>query len=248
MNDLPLSAEERDSIAQATTVFFSHLEMVFQALYPLKSESKTILATTINPEAGRHAVPADPAELQAALRAGERCWRRFPYFEQRFGERGLRFTKSDGAWLGTLFRSEPEQILQQVRWLGRLLAARGMPTLLLQVKLEMLVEELSAATPAKQAEYQKLLPASTALLEARRKHLSDVQVEHIATAFDAAVGPEWTAKLPHTGALLACAVADDAGEFEGAVKSLKPWLTDPARFPAAWIAAVESALAKSGCR
>ena len=30
-----------------------------------------------------------------------------------------------------------------------------------------------------------------------------------------------------------------------AVTSLRPWFTDPARFPAAWIAAVETALAQA---
>ena len=47
------------------------------------------------------------------------------------------------------------QISQQVGWLGRVLSTRGIPTIMLQVQLEMLVEELSAAIPEKRSEYER---------------------------------------------------------------------------------------------
>ena len=245
MNALRLSAEERAQIIAAANEFFARLEAVFLALYPFTPESKTLTVAAINPEAGRHAVPADAREVEAALRAADLCWQRFPYFEARYGERGLRFARSDAAWQATLYQYEPAQISQQVRWLGRVLAGRGMPTLLLQDQLEILVRELSAALPEKKSAYEKLLPAAAELPALRRRHLSDETIQAIAAGFDRAAGPEWSARFPRTGELLACAVADELAGSPLAVESLRPWFTDAARFPAAWLTAVTSALAQA---
>ncbi len=245
MNQLSLSAEERGQIVKAASDFFQQLDSVFRALYPFPRGSNTYLVTSINPEAGRHAVPADTREVQAAIRAGDICWERYPYYEQRYGERGRRFARSDAAWQATLYQYEPGYISQQVRWLGRVLAGRGMPTFLLADQLEILVEELAAAIPEKRSAYEKLLPAAAELRESRRRHLTDAQILAIATRFDRAVGPEWSARFPHTGTLLGCAVADELEGSQLAVESLRPWMTDATRFPAAWIAAVKTTLAQA---
>ncbi|MEI8041765.1 MAG: biliverdin-producing heme oxygenase [Verrucomicrobiota bacterium] len=245
MNALVLSVEERALITRAANEFFEQLEVLFKALYPFSPESKTFLVTSINPEAGRHPVPADPREVQAALRAAELCWERFPYFEHRYSERGRRFARSDAAWLATLYQFDPEQIHQQVRWLGRVLAARGMPTLLLQDQLQSLATELAAACPERKTSCEKLMQAAAELGAARRRRLTDEQLAALATEFDQAVRPEWSGKIPQAGALLACAVADQLEGYEGAVESLESWMTDPTRFPAHWIAAVQAALRKA---
>ena len=243
MNALRLSAPERAQMIAAANDLFAALEAVFRSLYPFRPESKTYLVTSINPEAGRHPVPADAREVQVSIRAGDICWERFPYFEQRYGERGRRFARSDAAWQATLYRYPPAQILQQVCWLGHVLAGRGMPTILLQVQLEILVEELTAAIPERKTDYEKLLPAASALHAARCKHLTDDQAEAMAGEFDGAVGLEWSTRLPHTGTLLCAAVADELEGNENAVESLRAWLTDATRFSAGWIAAVEATLA-----
>lgn len=245
MNALELSPAERSQIAETASDLFKRLEAVFLALYPFAPESKTFLVTSINPEAGRHAVPVDEREVHAALKAGDICWERFPYYEHRYGERGRRFARSDAAWQATLYRYEPAQILQQVQWLGRVLAGRGMPTVLLQIQLEILVDALADAVPGNKAQYEKLLLAAADLETSRRRRLSDEQLRAIAADFDRAVGPEWTARFPHTGTLLGCAVADELEGSDGAVTSLRPWMTDSARFPASWIAAVDAALAQA---
>jgi heme oxygenase len=245
MNALGLSGEEREPMIQAANESFAQLEAVVQALYPFQPESMTFLVTSINPEAGRHPVPADAREVQASLQAADVCWQRFPYYEHRYGERGRRFARSDAAWLATLCQYDPAQIIQQVRWLGRVLAGRGMPTLLLQVQLEILVEALAAAIPEKTPEYEKLSQSAAELLESRRKHLADDHLEAIAAEFDRSVGPEWSARFPHTGALLVCAVADELEGSDGAVESLRPWMTDAARFPVEWVAAAEATLVQA---
>jgi heme oxygenase len=242
LNAIQLNPEERGQVAQAATELFAQLEEIFRGLYPVKPESRTVLVTSINPEAGRHAVPADPRELEVALRAADACWQRWPYFEQRYGERGRRFARSDGVWLATLPRFEAAQMSQQVRWLGRVLAARGMPTLLLQDHLEILAEHLISALPAHRPAYERLRQAAGELQARRGQHLPEERARVAAAEFDRAVGPEWSARLPRTGALLAAAVADESGQHPGAVESLRLWLVDTSRFPADWIAAVESTL------
>ena len=202
-------------------------------------------AEELNSEAGNHPVPADAREIQAALKAGEICWNRFPYFEHRYGERGRRYTRSDSAWLVTLSRNEPAEIAKQVHWLGRVLSSRGMPTLLLQTQLEILDEELTAAIPEKKSEYRKLSHAAAELRESRRVHFSDDQVDTIAAEFDRAIGPEWSARFPHTGAMLVCAVADELEGSDLAVESLRPWMTDAVRFPAEWNVAVDASLSQA---
>jgi hypothetical protein len=120
-----------------------------------------------------------------------------------------------------------------------------MPTLLLQVQLEILVEELAAVIPESKADYEKLLPAAAALHAARSRFLTDAQAQALAATFDLAVGPEWSTRFPHTGSLLAAAVADECGGCEKAVESLRPWMTDVRQFPAAWVDAVENTLARA---
>lgn len=245
MNALSLKAADRDGVVQAAKEFFTRIEALFLALFPFSPESKTFLITSINPEAGRHPVPADPREVEVALRAADACWERYPYFEQRYGERGRRFARSDGAWLATLYKYEPARIRQQVQWLGRVLAARGMPTLLLQAHLEILADDLTAAFPEQKTEHEKLRQAAAGLHTARCRYLTDEQTTALAAEFEQAVGPEWNARFPHTGALLAAAVADERGGCERAVESLRPWLSDPTRFPVAWINAVAALLTRA---
>lgn len=245
MDALVTSSEERRRIGEAATELFERLETVFAGLYPFSPESRTFLVTSINPEAGRHAVPEDARELQAAALAGDLCWERFPYFEERYGERGRRFARSDGAWLATLPRLETAQVLRQTQWLGRLLAARGMPTFLLQTKLEILAEKLTAAIPEKAAEYQKLRAAARDLEEARRRFLTDDETTVLASDFAVAVGAAGTSRVPHAATLLSCAVADEFGGAAGAVTSLKPWMTNAERFTPEWIEAVHETLRRA---
>ena len=120
-----------------------------------------------------------------------------------------------------------------------------MPTLLLQDQLQSLATELAAACPERKTSCEKLMQAAAELGAARRRRLTDEQLAALATEFDQAVGPEWSGKIPQAGALLACAVADQLEGYEGAVESLESWMTDPTRFPAHWIAAVQAALRKA---
>jgi len=203
MNALELGTQQRAGIVQTAGDFFLGLKSLFAVLYPFRPESAVYSATTLNPEAGRHPIPSDSREIEAALRAADLCWARYPYYEFRYGERGRRFAHSDGAWLVTLCRFDQARVDQQIKWLARVLANRGMPSIMLQAKLELLFEQLSAAVPENPAQYQKLAQAALELSKARAQHLEAAQVQMIADEFDQAVGPEWSEKYRHTGMLLA---------------------------------------------
>ena len=203
------------------------------------------MADSLNPQAGIHAIAADPRELEAALRAGGRTLRRFPYFEERYGERGRRFTASDSGWIASLPGRPQAAVDGEVLWLGTLLASRGMPRWLLEIHLRHVHDELAAAVPERSADYNALVRSADLLRDLRRRHISDDALEALSAAFAARVGPEWSAHLPEAGGLLAAAVADERDGISGAVTSLEPWLTDPERFPPAWAESVGATLERA---
>lgn len=199
----------------------------------------------LNPEAGSHAVTTDPRELRAAIEAGERTRERFVYYERRYGERGRRFTHSDSAWIVTLAGQAPAVVERQLRWLGALLAARGMPRWLLEEHLRGLHAELVAAVPERQIAYDELLRVGEVFREERLSVLDQATCSELAQAFDRRVGPAAAAGLPEAGALLVAAVAEERAGLERGVESLLQWLADPARFPDAWVAAATATVAEA---
>lgn len=167
-------------------------------------------ASSINPDAGNYPITDDPRELEAARVAGERCLQEIPYVDQRYGERGRRYTHSDGAWLATLARCD-RSAMKQIFWLGRVLAGRGMPRYVLERHLELMVEELQKAVP--DGDYSKLRDAAE---ELRRERLTHVP------AFD-----ELASSHPD-GKLLVAAVCDEKAGVERSVESLLEWFQEPA--------------------
>lgn len=235
-------AQPAPQVAAAASEALVGLGQIVEPLYPLPDQPPRDLVRMLNPDAGTHAIPTDPRELQAALRAGERSWRQFPYYEWRYASRGEQFTRSDSAWLVTLADYAPSIVMEQVMWLGRVLASRGMPRWMLELHLELLYEELIAAVPEKESAYASLRLVAERLREQRLHQLSEEQFQRLTAAFDAQVGPEWSARLPQTGGLLAAAVTDERSGIAQAVASISEWMRDPARFPAVWIAAVKTTI------
>lgn len=247
-------AAGRERIVEAAQQVFDDFHSVVRALDPILTGLERDMVHELNPHAGTHSVPHSTAVLEAALRAGETSWRRWPYYRERFGERGRAFTRSDSAWLATLVTRSRHRALGQVVWLADLLASRGMPRLLMEEHLVHLHEELAGVPfPADETGLGSDSPGNGVdaddpwggLLEAARllgaRRLAVVPADSAAEAsraFDARVPPELAARLPRTGLLLAAALADEADGIRGAVPSLTGWLTDRRRFPRSWAAQV----------
>lgn len=233
--------DAREAALGAAVEAFGALGLIFDALVPLDATPLEALVEVVNPDAGRHVVAGDLQTLAAAFRAGERTWRENPYYAARYGERGMRFTRSDSGWLAALGGCETAHVVSQVRWLAGVLAARGMPSLLLEQHLRTLHDELRALVPP--PPHQPLLEAAQGLAAARAWHLAPEALEAIAAAFDQQVPEAERVRLPRTGRLLAAAVADEAAGHAHAVSSLESWLSDPARFGPRWIHAVQQTVA-----
>jgi hypothetical protein len=194
-----------------------------------------------NPEAGNHPLPVDEREIEAVLRAGRQCFVLHPYYPERYGLRGEAFTRSDGGYLLTLADHPQSYVTNQVLWLAGVLASRGMPRWLMEVHLDLLCDEASAAVPARVRQYHKLRQAARVLRDARRAKISQRRFDTLADAFAAAAGPG----LANVGGLLVAAVCDEACGFDQAVPSLTHWLLQPGRFSAQWCVAVAETLLRA---
>lgn len=212
-----------DALETAASTF-SGVARLAAACFPFEPASLRRRVTALNPEAGRHAMPQDEREIALALRAADAAWRRHPYLEARFGARGRRFTLSDSCWLASLRGGAPEEILRNLRWLAGVLAARGLPTLILERHLVFLDAEFGSPVFA---------PAVEDFRSRRRGALADADF--------ARLDAKWKERLADHGAseLLLAALADEASGFAGAWESARAWFADPARFPSAWLQSVE---------
>jgi hypothetical protein len=199
-------------------------------------------AQAVNPAAGHHAITADAREMAAAERAGQRSWAAWPYYERRYGERGWQFTLSDSGWLATLAGLPHAEVERQIRWLGTVLSARGMPRVLLEQHLEALTEELAGAVPERAQDYASLGAASDSLRRERQPWMPDEQLVVLESSFiNNLLEPSRDAEV-RAGALIGAAVADERAGLERSVDSLLAWLADPARWAPDWLSAVTATL------
>lgn len=180
----------------------------------------------INPEAGNHRIPADKREIEAALNAGNRCWTEYPYYEKRYGDRGKRFSDSDFCWLTTLTALDQIDLPKQVDWLCRVLAAREMPSLMLESALYCLTEELMAAIPENKALYQKLFNSAEKLKANRLKNIEENVFKDLAEEFNEKLEPDMREAYGNIGYLLVNAVIDEKNGIPGSLKGLQQWLVD----------------------
>lgn len=193
-------------------------------------------AGIVNVEAGHHAVVTDGALLRAAVRAGRRSLADMPYYEQRYGRRGRRFTSSDSAWLVTLVELSGEAAAEQVTWLARVLAERGMPAMLLEEHLRVLADELAAAAgPA--SRWAGLVALAEGLAVGRRAVVPDDVVDGADARLVELAGE---LAVPRAGRLVAAAVADVGSGIAVTTEPCTGWLADVDRFGAGWATAVRA--------
>src|SRR6478736_134439 len=164
-----------------------------------RSTGQAIDAGVVNPSSGGYEITTDATLLRAAVRAAQGSIDAMPYYGIRYGERGSRFATTDSAWLISLATLAESRAVHQVQWLSRVLAARGMPTWLLEMHLDALVSEPAAVG--------SLPAAADALAVARRRHVDDELIRSADDWADEALGQDLP--VPRSGALMAAAIADE---------------------------------------
>jgi len=193
-------------------------------------------AGVVNPDAGRHEIVADAQLLRAGVRASQRSYDATPYYRLRYGGRGARFASTDTAWLISLADHDEEQAVRHVRWLARVLAGRGMPSVLLERHLGALTAELRAV--AGDGAAGPLPAAADDLATTRRRHVEDSLLARADAWAEQSLG----ADLPFrgTGLLLAAATADVLAGVTADDRPLVGWLTYPERLRPEAAAAVHA--------
>lgn len=241
--DAVADAGQIQAMVESALVVFECLLEAFEALWPLDRADRRFTAAGLNPEGGAHPAPQDERDVLAVLRATERSLAEFPYFLYRYGQRARRFADSDGAWLATLPDLGAEAMQAQTDWLGRTLAARGMPRLLLARHLEVLAEELAAARPDQVERSSLLVQVAGRMRRNLEARLPRSLLKRRVIDLERACGRRRDFACAEAISLLASAAVDEADGLTGAATSLLSWLADPNRFPQPWIDALHAALA-----
>jgi hypothetical protein len=184
------------------------------------------LLNPLNRDAGSVPFPEDHREIEAALRAGKISYRLFPYLAWRYKERGVKFTRSDSAWLAWLSRHPQDFVDEQILWLRDVLSNRGMPSWILERHLRVLHRQLARRIPDNEPQYVRLLDSAERLKFMSEECLSPERADLLVDEFIETLGRKRSAVLAGTARLLVMAVADEKSGVEFAVSSLQDWLTD----------------------
>jgi heme oxygenase len=233
---LDLSEHDEARAAAAASTTFGMLGQIVERLYPVQDDGCAV-ASVLNRDAGRHEVTCDPREVLASIDAGVGTWEAYPYFEARYGERGRLFSRSDSAWLVTLADLSEDSAIDQIDWLARVLSHRGMPSLLLERHLLRLEDTLIRTVPERAHRYRRLRLLAEHLRANRAAALPDF--DRLAASFP------HSEPLGNIGPIIVGAVADERLGIENAAQNVESWLTDPVRFSADWVAAVERTISRA---
>jgi hypothetical protein len=197
----------------------------------------------INLEAGNHAMPQDPLDIDLALRAAKVAWEKFPYLEHRYGVRGKRFTDSDSCWLFTLTRARKEvAVTRALEWLRTVLASRGIPTVILEFHLQAIRQAIATEFSdhlEMQIQFDQFLSDRNA---ERRRLFGDEGRSRLIDAFDQRFRACTGFKVEAAAELITSAWVDKHSGISGSISALLDWLTDIERFSTDWIANVHELL------
>lgn len=236
----------KEAVIEGAVEAFKGLTAFYGALYPIDEASMGIHITSLNPESGHLPITTDPHEIEAAIKAGLACWNHYPFFEERFGERGRRFAISDAAWLIGLSEIPLDMAADQARWLANFLSIKGMPSIIIEMQLHTLHHELGQRSPHNKPRYKHLLEIAKILksdrlgifdqstfIEADRMFETQLQKNNVTNR-------QLLQLALHMGSLMASSLADAALGQQVSRSAMRAWLTDESLFPPTWIAAVEA--------
>lgn len=237
--------QQKEDIISAAGEIFLDLMKIYESLFPIDEKTLGNHITSFNPEAGNYPIPTNPLEIKAAITAGMRCWDEFPYFEKRYGERGRRFTVSDSVWLVTICELPDEGVLNQVNWLAKFLAVRGMPTITMEIQMQALYQELSKLVPENEPKYSKYLKAAEHIKQQRIAHIAESTFEDCNLIFDKyfadnnVSGKTYVELKKNIGKLVASSIIDEMNGIPDVRNSTENWLKNVDVFPENWILAID---------
>jgi hypothetical protein len=195
----------------------------------------------LNREAGATRVPRRPGELEASVRAAKVMWRAYPYLWFRYGARGARFALSDAAFLMTLVDEPASAAAAQVLWMAKVLACRGMPSLLLEQQLRTL-HKIARRTLPPEARYAALGRAAKVLTDRRARFVGSRRLASLSRAFAEQAGHPDDRRMVGLGALLVCAVVDELCGAPEAVDAIAAWLVGLPVADARFVTAVRTTI------
>ena len=236
---------ERDRIAASAVRCFECLEGICATVYPYSSQDLKYHAAAVNFEAGDHAIPQNPVEIDLALRAAKAAWEKFPYLEQRYGARGKRFTNSDSCWLVTLTRTLSQDVATKaLDWLRTVLTTRGIPTVVLEAHLRTIQQAITLEFPEQikmRAQFDLFLSNREA---ERRLHFGAEGPSPLIDVFNRRFRACSGLKVESAADLIVSAWMDERSGVAGSLSALHDWFTDVGRFSRDWIADVNELLAE----
>lgn len=242
LNSLTLEASQINAVVQAANRCFEQLERICARLYPYDDADLKHHVAAVNFEAGDHAMPQNPRDIALALRVGRASWVRYPYLEQRYGERGKRFNSSDSCWLVALTGMSVESATKSLEWLRTVLATRGIATVILEDHLAALAQELAAESPGEPrpcTHYERFLSARAA----ERRALFDAEsLRRLIDRFDRRLRSSAGLTVESAAKLITSAWVDERCGIAGALAAVRDWFVDAERFSSDWIASVNELL------
>ena len=238
LDALELDERSEHRMVRAAQSGFDGIAQLARNCFPYDPDALQHRITAINPEAGRHAMPQLETEIVRALRCAQAAWKRFPYLDARYGERGRRFTHSDSCWLVTLYDLDEASVLKSLLWLRRVLASRGLPTPILENHLEVIDRDIVLENP------ERARRASG--YRATLSHFHDESQAHLQTATRQALVARYEQQLSQcpgntvarAADILIGAHRDTAIGIEHAWDQVFTWMTDRERFSPQWTGVV----------
>jgi heme oxygenase len=245
LNSLSVEGDQATRVAVSAIRCFENVGKICTALYPHSGKDLRHQVAAINFEAGDHAMPQNPLEIDLALRAGRVAWERYPYLELRYGSRGRRFTNSDSCWLVTLIRAPgQEAVTKALEWLRTVLATRGIPTAILEAHLQAILQTFVMEFP-EQIKMPTQFDRFLSNLKAERRALFGASGRsHLIDVFDQRFRACAGFAVESAAELIVSAWVDERSGISGSLSALLSWFTDVGRFSSDWIANVNELLAK----
>jgi len=243
LESLAASETQDDTDVNAAIRSFEVIGDICARLCPFSENDLSLQASDINPEAGGHTVPQNPMDIVLALQAGKMAWEAFPYLQMRFGERGMRFTSSDSCWLLALTQLPTEAATKNLNWLRRVLAPRGIPTIILTQHLRQIAKLLNDAHAVQSSCRSESYTAFLDNVDLEQKYTN--QYLHNSTQeFSRKMASCSGLRVPDAAELIASAWLDERAGITGAFEASKCWFVSPATFSPDWIELVEGFVAE----